>query len=194
MIHVIGDSHCLYTFREIEDVSAYHIGPVTMKRVGYLEDSLLADTVREIPIGSGDVVLLSFGEIDMRCWVKVHLVRHDLYFLLTRWVRRYLHRVMTLPTGVAKVGILSVPPPMPRERCQSAEFPVAGTDEERAEYTRVANKLLAEGCKERGLLYVDVYSRYADAAGMLKVEMSDKIVHILDTRHVPECLAAAGAR
>jgi hypothetical protein len=180
MIHTVGDSHAEHTFAGIAGVVTHHLGPVTLKRVGYLEDELLPATVRALALRPADVLILCFGEIDVRCYVKPQMVRPglDLDGLLSGWVERYLARATTLETNGARVGVLSVVPPVPRERAANAHLPVAGSEDERATYTRAINRILAAACAVHGALFVDVYSACRDDHGMLPLDLTDGCVHV----------------
>ena len=223
MIHVIGDSHAYFTFSDIPGVGFHPLGPVTMKRIGsgrkrkhfspedglvlggdeieHVEDTLLLDTVQAINPQPGDVLVLSCGEGDVRCFIKPQLAAKQLSpeELLKPMAERYVERVAALETNGARVAILSIPPPAPYERCWNMVFPPsqlnlppAGTDGERATYTRMLNYYVACYCHERGLLFIDIHSKYANADWMLMAELSDGGVHIKDTALVREVLHMMG--
>lgn len=178
MIHTIGDSHCWIPFQNIPNVATHTVGPVTLKRAGHREESLLIDTVALIKPQPNDTLLFSFGEIDVRCWVHVHVTQRkkDPNKFLLDWVTLYLDKVASLQH---KTAILGVVPPAPKDRIDRKEFPVAGSDQERVTYTRILNSFLKEGCQARNFAFVDL-SLYADQDGMLQANLSDGTVHIGD--------------
>jgi hypothetical protein len=192
-IHSTGDSHA-GTFVNLPGCVVHTVGPVTLKRVGYMEDTLLQDHVRGIGLTPADVLVLCFGEIDCRCFVKPQLEHRTISLeeLLRGWVDAYLVRAKTLDTNGARVAILSVTPPCTHDLAYNAQFPVAGTDEERVTYHAAMNALLAQGCAERGLLYVDTYSAYKDENGMLIHALSDNCTHIKENSRVLTILQMMG--
>jgi hypothetical protein len=200
MIHSIGDSHSESTFAGIPGVVSHHIGPLTMKRAAHEDDYFLATGVREIGLQSTDTLIVSCGEGDVRCFLKPELDAKQLTpeVLLAPLVDHYLDRVLALDVNGARVGVLSITPPVSHttahafRRRMNYQFPPTGTDAERAQYTRVFNDLLARGCQARGLLFVDTYSEYVDDDGMLIAEQSDGGVHIGDTSQVHVLLIRMG--
>lgn len=200
MIHSIGDSHADFTFRGIPGVTIHHLGPLTMKRAAHADDYFLASGVREIGLCPEDTLIVSAGEGDVRCFLKPELDAKQMTptALLAPLVDCYLDRVLTLDVNGARVGVLSITPPVTYtavhafRQVNTYQFPPTGTDEERAEYTRVLNDLLRQGCQTRGLIFVDTYSEYVDDDGMLIAEQSDGQVHIGDTSQVHVLLIRMG--
>jgi len=196
MLHVIGDSHAMLTFRKIPNVITHHLGAITLKRIGYLEDHLLLDKIKEIDLKSEDILLFCFGEIDIRCYVKpllLHRKTLTLESLLESWITPYIYRLETINIGKTKKGIMSVVPPSTiREDNLSKwninKWPVGGTDKERALYTQKINEMLYLACEKKRWLYFDVYSRYKDESGMLPVEKTDGTMHIGDNKIVIDML------
>lgn len=200
MIHSIGDSHADFTFRGVPGVMIHHLGPLTMKRAAHMDDYFLATGVREIDLCPDDVLIVSAGEGDVRCFLKPELdaKRITPEALLAPLVATYLDRLLALETNGARVGVLSITPPVTYttvhafRQINTYQFPPTGTDAERAEYTHVLNDLLRHGCQARGLLFVDTYSEYVDDDGMLIAEQSDGQVHIGDTEQVHVLLIRMG--
>ena len=195
MIHVIGDSHS-HSFDRILGVSIHHIGPITLKRVGYEEDNLLLDKIKEIGLKLNDTLIFCFGEIDIRCYVKPNLIRKliELEILLTDWVECYLTHICKLP-GLEniKIYIMSVVPPAKFDNANlNPQYPVAGTDEERSNYVKKINEIIFNECNKRKFGFLNIYSKYIDGYGMLRQEDSDGHVHIANTKFVKELLIEKG--
>ncbi len=180
-LHTIGDSHAWATFVGMPGVSIHHLGPITMKRAGHLGEDLVPRTVAAVAPPASDSLLFSFGEIDLRCWVKVWIDNHRRQEeeLLLDWSTLYLDKLASIATPARK-AVLGVPPPAPKARIDRIEFPVAGTDAERISYNRTLNHLLEAGCAERGFAFANT-SMYADADGMLRLDLADASVHIANT-------------
>lgn len=178
MIHTLGDSHAALSFRCVPGVTTHHIGPVTMARAGHPGDDVIATALAQVPLIPGDVLILCFGEIDVRCHVKQRTDRKPAGVILACWALDYLDRVAAIQIEGVRVGVMSVVPPAPRSRADTPSFPVTGSDEDRAAYTAILNRMLAVWCRVRGLLYLDVYSRVVDEHGLLRREFSDGSVHV----------------
>jgi hypothetical protein len=181
-IYIIGDSHA-NSYRGISGVTVHYLGAVTLKRMGYKEDVLLPYLMDKIKFKPDDIVLFSFGEIDVRCHVKPRIERgKDLDAMLKDWVKRYCDRIREF--GIKNVGVISVTPPTSISIADTVEHPVRGSDEERILYTQKINKYL----KEQGLIYLDTYSIY-QKDGMLPRKFSDGTVHIKDKKGLKNLLA-----
>ena len=194
MIYTLGDSHASIPFEDVPGVTRQFLGPVTLRRICHLEDDLLPTAVAQLGLTPADVLVLSFGEIDIRCHVKP-LMDHrriSLDDLLRGWAEPYALRALTLRTQGARVALLSISPPATRERSLNAELPVAGTDEERALYTRTLNGWLQKLATDCGLCYLDTYSLGVDDHGMLRPDLSDGYVHLRATELLTALLRGHG--
>lgn len=189
MIHAIGDSHADKTFGWIPGVIRHHLGPVTMHRVGREHEPLLQAATDEAEVTRDDTVIFCFGEIDARCHVHQ---RMSTPVLLEQLVGNYLDKVRSIRAHGARVGVLSVVPPTTFERSFNLDLPVTGSDEDRVGYVQRMNRLLADGCRSRGLLFLDIYAEYADEHGMLIVDLADESVHVKDTSRVREVMRRMG--
>lgn len=206
MIHSIGDSHAYYTFAGIPGVLFQPLGPVTMRRLGsgrvrkghkagedycpdktgveYEPDTLLQSKISRINPNPSDVIIISCGEGDVRCFIKPHLERtgEDVEPFLAALATAYVARMTALDANGARIGIASITPPTTRERASTVHWPAAGTDAERVSYARTINRTLAEKCAKHGLLFVDTYADFSDADGMIRIDLADKGVHVRHTQ------------
>lgn len=192
MLFVIGDSHASCSFVNISNVRIHYIGPVTLKRVGVLEDDFVPNKVKEMSLTPEDILLFVFGEIDIRCYVKLYLDNHKnstLESLLQKWTGDYANHISLMPTNGAQIGIMSVVPPATFSSAESTDWPVSGSDEERVIYTKKINELLKAECQRRNWIYLDVYSKYADKKGMLPLDSIYMSVHIKDSTGVGELIS-----
>lgn len=90
-----------------------------------------------------------------------------------------------------KIYIFNVVPPQYAEvldKCWTA-MPYRGTDEERQSFVLYFNEQLRKECSRNGFTFFDVYDKYTDQNGFLKLELSDKSVHIADGVHIKDFLA-----
>jgi len=196
MIIAIGDSHALYTFIDNPEVKTYNRNGLTMKRVGYAEDETIPNMLKELLIHEEDYIIFCLGEIDIRYFVKQYLEHHssaNLNKLLMGWVERYLDTISKYGIYWPKIIIMSVVPPtkeasyvkynlspkkLPFSNKKNAVIPWAGTDAERALYTKTINDMLNMKVKGYGWKYLDIYSMIVDNDGMLLDEYSDETVHV----------------
>lgn len=181
MIYIVGDSHSIYTFQDVPNVTSCHIGAITLKRIGYMEDTLLTNQIKLLNLQSDDIVFFCFGEIDVRCYIKPNLEHRlsiTLDSLLQEWIDSYIYTIETLNLSDARRGIMSVvPPPRLSDSAinnKNLPFPGAGTNEERAIYAKKINEILIKKCEEKNWLYLDIYSLYVDDEGLLKKEKTLK--------------------
>lgn len=197
MLHTIGDCHCDATFRGLRGLTgiiAHPLAPLTMKRVGHMEDNLLPDAVKALNLSPDDTLLVSCGEIDVRLWIPVHLARRkdgNLPAMLREWASAYIERAQTLPTQ-AKIALLGVPPPAIASRVWQPEGAlITSPDQDRAAHTRLLNTILAEECAAKNMPLVDL-SAFADPHGMLPLERSDGAHHASCPALAAEALYRAG--
>jgi hypothetical protein len=190
-IHTVGDSHSQIPFLNAPNTVIHYLGPITLKRAGHPSENLLIDTVAHIypPVSRSDTLLFCLGEIDVRCWVHVHVTKRqrDLEELLNEWITLYLDKIAAL-SQMAKIAVLAVVPPAPQALIDRDEFPVAGSDQERVLYTRRINHHLRQGCAQRNFVFVDL-SAYEDPQGMINPTLRDGSVHIADNSLLLKAIA-----
>lgn len=196
MIYTTGDSHADWTYHDIPGCVVHSVSMITMHRVGRMDDNLIPDYVASLPLTPSDTLILACGEIDCRCHIKGQTERRGLSVeaITLELAENYLERAVTLPLRGARVAITSVPPPIPAGTVYYAGviLPVEGSNEERADYTTTLNRQIASACEKRGVPFIDVYTPYADANGLIRTEDSDGSVHIRNTTHVRTALLRLG--
>jgi len=183
-IYTIGDSHSHSTIKNF--TRNFHLGPVTMFRVG--RDGFQAfPQLQNVP--NDGLVLLSFGEIDIRCHVynQIKIQGLDIDSVLRSLVDKYKQSIIEF--SKIQIGILGIPPPcryVPKKN--NPAYPFVGSDEERLEYTLKMNILLEAMCTENKWIFVNVYPKYCDADGFLVEYLSDGNVHIANASFAQESL------
>ena len=195
MIYVLGDSHAGCTFAGIPGVEAVLVGSFTLKTVGLPDNRALEEAVGRLPLGPTDVVLFMFGEIDVRKRLKGRLEREEstLTDVARKNVVAYLKRIRALELRGARRGVVSIIPPNRVRDDNAAMIAPTATDAERAEYTAAYNKFIAMGCGMLKYLYVDVYSAYKDADGLLPLDCSQRGgSHVSDITRARDVLVAGG--
>lgn len=190
MIHTIGDSHSKCTFEGIDSICIHCMGSRTMHRVG--RDgvaSLDFGKIHKHTLDNQHSIIISFGEIDVRCHIKNQLeTGRNEDEIIETLANNYFATINNRTKTSANIVVMSVVPPAYEQFSSNKELPFVGSNEERANYTIKLNSKLKQYCKDYQLQYLDVYSLYANSDGMLPNEKSDGHVHIKDTLLVKDLL------
>jgi hypothetical protein len=162
----------------------YQPHPITMHRVG--RDGL-ETIVPDSTLGSGDVLLVVFGEIDCRCHVQVQLDRgcgeeevlRDLNDRYVRSILSYQRR-----KNLRCIVVRGVVPPLHdgQHQHRDANYPIRGSFRDRLRWQRSLNALLEESCaKHDGLVYLPPPIWAENEDGSLNRDKSDGIIHVNPT-------------
>jgi len=175
-IYVFGDSHTC-PFSNYLNAKIY-TGPWTMHRAG--RDSLAWLDIENKGVENDDLVILSFGEIDVRCHIgkQRDQYRRDLDEILQKLVANYIAAIREIRKKYKNLNcaILSITPPT--EQAFNAGWPYYGSLKDRVAITKKLNALLAHEAIKNDIFFLDVYSLYANSEGYLSVELSDGNVHV----------------
>lgn len=184
-IHIFGDSHASQQHSYWKDTEKYKfidywLGPKLMYSFG--RDKLRLLNIKNYSVVDGDIVCFSFGEIDCRCHVHKHITDTQPYqYIIDTLVDQYMNAIKLNTKEYTNLTTLinMIPPPLksPQKHCD--EFPFLGTFEDRKLYVEYCNKKLKELSDKNGFIFIDIYDKYIDKEGALKVEYSDKICHII---------------
>lgn len=185
--HTVGDSHSMMGWPS--KVIRHFQGPLlcyNVKRV------VLKDL--QPPVQEGDALCWCFGEIDCRNQVhrfcsETRSYKDVIDEIIERYIAHVCSQKAQMPPGV-KIFLYNVPPPQYAQvldKCWTA-MPYRGTDEERRLFVLYFNSRLREECLKHGWTFFDIYDKYTDDAGFLKLELSDKSVHVADGVHISEFL------
>lgn len=167
---VVGDGHAGALFEGVGRLYGFPSASMALVGAEGLQ-SLHAD----LEIIDADVAVLVFGELDCRCGVAGS----------GRWPRDVVEELAERFCIAAdasccrtQVVLCSVPPPVSRDDCRDASVRFHGTDEQRAEYTRMLNEALSRRARDRAWVFLDIGAVYADEEGMLPESLSDGSVHV----------------
>ena len=183
MIHIFGDSHAHFSFRNLKLVyNDLFCSAITMFRIG--RDNNIIN-FKKNTINKGDMIVLSYGEVDCRCHIKrqINLGKEE-NMVIEELVETYFNSIKDNIDMDVKVVIVGVIPPTKQSDYETIhgpiqhEFPFIGSDEERARYTNKVNKLLEYHSNRNNYYYFNPYSFYTREDGTLKHELSDNLVHI----------------
>jgi hypothetical protein len=176
-IYTIGDSHAWHCWLKIPNVIVGHYGPMLMHSIGQAENRI--NHAKDIP---GDAILcFCWGEIDCRCHVHKYQPYQKTIDVL---VENYLNTIRCSKKTHNDIWVFNVVPPPRRKDIinENPGFPFLGSDEERLAYVKYMNKKLSES----EFIFVNVYDKYADQDGFLKMELSDMHVHIAEEKYLVE--------
>jgi len=194
MIHIFGDSHADFNFKNIKynNVKNNCKYSITMHRVG-------RDKLDLSPYGvmNNDIIIYQIGEVDCRCHIGKQLllgrqlneIIYELVNNFTNSIKDNLQKYNNL-----KIIVCCIPPPMNREYYENLhgpithEFPFIGTNLERSNYTILMNTELQKYCEQNNFHFLNYYDDYTDINGNLKIEYSDNICHIYKNEIILEKL------
>jgi hypothetical protein len=193
LIAVVGDSHSLFCFCEIDEARIYWRGPVLMHRVG--RDGVASILPRRFPLRRFDGIVFVFGEIDCR----VHVARVAARLAISTdavvddLVPRYIASIREFRAGYSgRIAISCVIPPAAATLPIAAVMTAAEACLQQVQIRRYMNTLLRRAAAEHGLDFVDFYDAFAVDAGEIDPARSDQGVHI-DPRQTGPVLAATAA-
>lgn len=185
---IVGDSHA-FVLNDQRDCFVLGFGPVTLHRLGRDGElcALLQGRFRGNPafrfpsvaLKQQDVVLVSAGEIDVRCHLDRQIKKRgggepELIEQLVHGASRAC--ALVLERYGVRAGFLEIPPPV--RQLDSAEWPVVGTLVDRVRWTGRLNQRLATVLGTAGLPFVPIPAEVTDVDGTLRQAHSDGSVHI----------------
>lgn len=184
MIYIYGDSHASFSFQNLNlPNSNLYCNSITMFRIGR-DNKIINFNDRKIK--KGDVIILSYGEIDCRCHLQRQIIMNGnedavINELVNNYFKTIKNNIITVDIKIIIVGVI---PPTKRDDYEKIYRPVkngipfAGTDEDRVRYTNKVNKLLEDMAIKHNYIYFNPYFYYTRDDGTLKHEFSDTIVHL----------------
>ena len=176
-IYVIGDSHS-FEFEGIPNCIICYIGPRTMHRIG--RDGLSILDFRTFNIQESDVVVLVFGEIDVRCHIGKQRdeAKRDIDEIIDALIKNYFRSIMTNISFYKNLSVFVYTVTPPRDYGDSLEFPIYGTITDRICILKRLNEKLKKTAQEFNIEVIDVFDDFADLEGKLFPALSDGTVHI----------------
>ena len=173
-IFVFGDSHIM-EFQNIPGCILINFPSVTMHRLG--RDKLALMDLGNYPVKEGDVIIFSFGQIDV-AWniIKQRDTRQRcIDEILRTLVDGYMSAINLITKehpNIIRI-VYSITP-----ATNNTNIPFSGTLEERIMLTKLMNGLLESECIKNTIEFLDVHDDYADQNGVLITELSDNTFHI----------------
>eukprot|EP00930_Biecheleria_cincta_P036176 TRINITY_DN24822_c0_g1_i1.p1 TRINITY_DN24822_c0_g1~~TRINITY_DN24822_c0_g1_i1.p1 ORF type:complete len:539 (-),score=60.06 TRINITY_DN24822_c0_g1_i1:342-1958(-) len=183
--HTIGDSHAGNGWPP--DIIQHYVGSKLCYNVNHVSVQTLQTF--EPPVCQGDALCFCFGEIDCRAHVHKHCSADRTYKqvideIVFRYFRYLTETIPLLPPDL-KIFVYNVVPPI-REvlmyhRDGLLALQYGGSDEERLAYVQYFNTRLKMECTSCCYTFFDVYDKYADAEGFMRMEYSDGGVHVAES-------------
>ncbi len=182
LVHVIGDSHSK-TFRRKLPFVVHHIGAATAHNLKKKDNSTksnekLFDACDKIR--KKDVVVLLFGEIDCRIHAyyqfRKNEERQTISQILDMTISNYGEVIGQIRDLGMSPCICSVAPSTAVDN--EYNFPFYASPEVRCEITRAFNGKLEEFCRDKGFVYLDVYTKVCDENGVILPEYLADDIHL----------------
>lgn len=188
-LYTFGDSHsrCLswQTVKiELLEIKLYQGTPSTMSR--FAGEKLEFLNIKDFGVEENDAVCFCFGEIDCRMHFskQVNFKNHEL--LIDELVKRYFEAISKNVEQYKNLitMVFNISPP-----CRNFNDAIfIGTDEERKKIYLYMNYKLKEYCQLYNYIFLDVYDKYCDDDGFLKLLFKDTAVHINNGIYIEEFL------
>ena len=141
--------------------------------------------------GESDTNILCYGEVDCRCHVQrqINLGKNE-DDIINDLVESYINTIKNVIKVYKNIIIVAINPPVEKEEYENIngpilhEFPIIGSDSNRARFTEKMNILLKKYCIINSFIFFDPFDFYKRKNGCLKYELSDKICHIEDNSYL----------
>jgi hypothetical protein len=187
MIYIFGDSHGEFSFKNLDlpHINCKEYG-ITMNRIG--RDNRIINFDNNYN-NYQNIFVLVYGEIDCRNHIKKQInygrkteeVCHTL-------VSKYFE---TIKNNIIKYKIIIITAVIPatneeKYNTNNNDFPFLGSNIERKIYREKINEYIKLFCNQNNFIYFDPYDKYIDTDGLLNYELSDKNVHIGDSKFILE--------
>ncbi|MFZ3135945.1 MAG: tetratricopeptide repeat protein [Thermodesulfovibrionales bacterium] len=186
MIYIIGDSHS-WTFENIGGCKIHHLGPVTMHRIG--RDGI---DMKHVGVDENDFVVLTFGEIDVRCHIGIQRDKHkrNLDEIIETLAENFVVAICKNKKQFSNIHLIVCSVIPPTDISYNPDFPYYGTLEDRISLTKKLNGVLETKCATNNLSFVNTYDYYSAERGELNPSLSDGSVHIHSdySQEIKRCL------
>ena len=187
MIYIYGDSHANNNFRglTLPSINKYE-SSITMFRIGRDNSIINFESSNE-----SDTNILCYGEVDCRCHIQrqINLGKNE-DDVIKELIESYMNTIKNVIKVYKNIIIVSIIPPVEKDEYENIygpilhEFPIIGSDSDRARFTQKMNNLLKKYCITNRFLFFDPFDFYKRENGCLKYELSDKISHIEDNYYL----------
>lgn len=190
-IHVFGDSHSYFGFSEkgVRDYifnynnistpfSIHWLAGKTMHGVG--NDGLKVLNFKGHGVKENDVVLLTFGEVDVRAHIgKQRDQQHrTVDEITTVLVNNFFNTINVNRKSFNNVVCVVMAVMPPTNNCYNPQVPFYGQLQDRVEITKLLNTKLVSMCERENMFFLSTHDLIANADGTLNLALSDNCVHV----------------
>ena len=157
-IHAIGDSHTIFFHNSMKiyehwgyKVTIYDFANSNINL--YQLGNILGNGHEQYNIKKNDYVLFYYGYNDVQKHFHIHF-RHNVETESEKLVDRYIDKVLYHQNTYKIIPIITCIYPVP---INMKNLDYRGSDADRIQYTSIMNRLLEQKCKEKGILFLNVY-------------------------------------
>ena len=183
-VATLGDSHAKIPLENFINpkININHIGPYTMYRAG--RDCI--DFRRWVNPDNTDYLIVSFGEIDIRCHINQQTLKgRNLQEIVNTLVINYINMLKYNQIFYKNPIIILMPPPASKKvEPENKEFPYNGSDKERSLYHSLLRNTIYK-IANNTFLILDCTDEHVDSNGLLCDMYSYDNCHI----HKPKWLS-----
>jgi hypothetical protein len=158
-IHAIGDSHSIFFHNSMKIYEHWgHI--VTMYNFVkqginlFNLGNILGNGHEKYNIKMNDYVIFCYGYNDIQKHFFINY-RSDIEINIEKLINSYIEYILYLRNTYKITPIIPCIYPLPIKK---TSLDIKGNDEERVKYTQITNKLLETKCKEKGILFLNIYN------------------------------------
>ena len=161
-VHVIGDSHtlafqdCILKVHYIGAVTAYNLVNENSSSKGREKLFKVINSLKK-----GEIVLLVFGEIDVRIHIYNQYMKKkkkiSIEKLVNNVVRNYGQVIEEIKEKDLRVCVYNIVPPGPLGNIY--HYPHYAKWELRLKITQMMNKQLQDFCRKNGIFFVDIFDQ-----------------------------------
>jgi hypothetical protein len=189
-IFTFGDFHAVSSFQNVScpyPIQMNYLGKDNAVSMGEFSQKNYLD-ITKFGVEEDDICVFHFGETDVRSiFHSKDVNKEDMDLVVNSLCKSYIDSVLENKSKYKKLTctIMSVIPPAHKEfSTENKAVPFNGSDQKRAEWTRMLNTRLRKMCVAHNLDYLDIYALYVDSDGMLERRFKDDHVSIKNTELV----------
>lgn len=183
VVHAIGDSHTK-TYKKTRLFIVHHIGPATAYNLN--KDTSNTNSKKKVFAiinklnKKKDIVMLVFGEIDCRIHIYNQYRRSSGEFTIDMLINNTVSNYGQILEQLKHMGInffvLGIPPASKQKNIYGYTF--YAPPEIRSRINMEFNEKMKKYCIEKGIKYMDIYSKVSDKDGFILVDYAADEVHL----------------
>jgi len=157
-IHAVGDSHCIYFHNSIKiyehwghRLTMYNLVSegIDLFKLG----NILGNGHEKYNIKMNDYVIFYYGYNDIHKYFFTNY-RNDIENNIDNLVYQYIDKILYLKEHYKIIPIIPCIYPLP---IKNSSLDIRGSNDDRINYTQITNKILETKCKEKDILFFNIY-------------------------------------